>query len=1337
MNLILVRSWLFMLFLSSGLFAQNHDYRIKRYSLDDGMSQVSVNDIVVDDLGFVWLGTADGLNRFDGNNFKIYKNKVSDSTSVSGNFINKLTKDLNGRIWIGTKGNGLSYYDAKTDNFIKIKLSQGVYNETITGIEPDSNGGLWVATRNKGVYYLTFHEGDNTFHAKYRYKIKDVTCLFIDEENTLWLGDLKGQLFGFENFHHRPSVTLSVAGNVQAIYRKNNLLLIGSYEGFYIYNTTTKSIKEYELEVSGDFKTKHVVDFLTNEHGYIWIATDRGLYLFNADTYNVLRKYDYIVDSKKGLSNNTVRSMLHLDANKLLVGTASGLNVLNFKAPYIKNISKSKKGKHLLNDDIIFSIYKNEDHLWVGTSDGGLNLITSKKVYYFKDNQNKSNAIAGSVVRAIVHDKAHERMWFGTTRGLSMIDLKSFNPEKPKFKNFYFEHNNSNSINMNFIMDLALDHNSNLWGVTYEQGIFRMEYTSNDVYKIYRYYNNPQNENSLVNNAGQCIRVDKMNNIWIGTQEGVSRLSFNKKPYALPQFTNVIKLDSVSNTLPHNSVNDILIDKNEHVWLGTREGLGLLKKDFTVKSWKKQSQFPNDLIYIVQDDDYGNLWLGTNNGMSKFNTTTYTFSHYAVSDNIQGREFDLHAKFKDEDGNLYLGGIDGITYFNPQDIDKIDQPKPLYFSGLRVKSQNMSKALAEDPNTVVFNYNQFPFSLSYSTIDFQFDKNIQYAYKLLPQNKEWNFLASKEIPFINLAPGKYKLQLNGFSRGQEWLKPPLELNIIIKPPWWSTSIAYIIYVLIILFSAYWFYHFTISRKLALAESKRLQEIDGLKNSLYTNITHEFRTPLTVILGLIDHLKSDASKKGVHSMLNALNVMQRNGKNLLKLVNDMLDLTKLESSRMELNYVQADIVLYLKYLFESFSSLANEKQIKYIFYSKREVFFMDFDREKVDAIVTNLLMNAIKFTAVKGEVTMQLSIVNSSSGKYFHIKIIDTGIGLSSDEIPLVFEKFYQVDDSISRGYQGTGIGLALVKELVLLMEGEVYVTSEINKGSEFSVLLPVKNVAEFAPEHRLTLEVDIHNSDQEAHGAMELTSDIEQDIALIIEDNLDVVYYLKTCLNNDYTIYHAPNGEEGIAMALKYVPDIIVCDVMMPKKDGFEVCKALKSNPITDHIPIILLTAKALDKDRIQGLKCGADAYLIKPFNKKELTVRLRQLVATRNRMIDKFSRKDFVKTYRNTEAKTETIFIDKVINLIHENIDDCTFNSAALASSMSLSESQLYRKLKAITDKSTALFIRSIRLQKAKELIQTTDRTISEVAYSVGFTDPSWFSRAFKEEFGDPPSTY
>ena len=534
-------------------------------------------------------------------------------------------------------------------------------------------------------------------------------------------------------------------------------------------------------------------------------------------------------------------------------------------------------------------------------------------------------------------------------------------------------------------------------------------------------------------------------------------------------------------------------------------------------------------------------------------------------------------------------------------------------------------------------------------------------------------------------------------------------------------------------------YFGVSKRIAASKRKRLEEIDQLKNTLFTNITHEFRTPLTVIKGMTGAIKSNLKNKRHDDLENSLNIIDRNSNVLLNLINEMLDLAKIESGTMELNLVQLDIIPLVKYLTQSFHSLAKEKGISFSVHCDIEHLEMDIDVNKFTAIITNLLSNAIKFTSEKGEVLVNIEKLEALNTDFIEINVKDNGLGISEEDQLHIFDKFYQVDNSSSKLQKGTGIGLALVKDFVELMNGSIDVNSKLGKSSVFNIKIPVTNNAVRTDVSELVSASSIFKSKVEPILLVEdgVSNNANKDLplVLIVEDNIDVAYYIKTCLKKNYQILHASNGAIGIDMALEKIPDIIISDVMMPEKDGFEVCKSLKTNELTDHIPIIMLTAKATFEDRLAGLTLGADAYLTKPFKKSELLTRIEQLTLLRKKILSKFEKTGIDRLLIKNVKNSETKFLNKIITVIHENATQTNFGPIQLAEKIHFSESQLYRKLKATSGKSTAMFIRSIRLQKGRELIQTTDKTISEIAYEVGFNDPSYFSRAFKEEFGLAPS--
>jgi len=1315
------------------------------FTLEDGLSQVITTDLLLDKDGFVWVATQDGLNRFDGQEFKVYTASKTDSTSLPGNLVYRLYQDSSGKIWVGTFGKGLCFYDKEQDSFQRLELEHSTSNsEIITGIVEDSEGNIWVSSRVSGLHRFEITENGHFKQNNYL-SDKELNTLYLDLKGNIWTGAVNGQLFHInpydeKSFDSDPVTTIE--RQIYAFFDNGKNLFIGANDGLFIYDYQTRQTTNYKLGKDQFSPVRVISSFLKSEEAGLWIGTDIGLFLFDLEKLNILNIIEASEGESIGLSNSKVTAILQLPENRLLVGTTKYLNSFDFNQPYFKNISKDKRGKHLLNDNMIFAVLKHDEDLWVGTSNGGLNLIRNGKTYYFKENQYMKSSISGSLVRRICLDEKNQRLWLATTSGLGMINLRSFDPDNPKFVNFKHNYNDKNTINDNYLKDIVLDAHGNLWGAAYNKGIFRLEYFNKDSIKIVRYKNEIGNTNSLISDAAHCIRSWD-NNIWIGTQNGLSKLSFEKNSYVNPVFSHFYSDANISKSLSHDWIYDVEIDKRKRVWVATRNGLNLLTVNNEFESWTVQKQFPNAVVYCVLEDFYNDLWLSTNDGIVRFNVDKREFTHFGYNDGIQGREFNIHAKFRDQKGNIYLGGIEGLTYFNPQDLINIDKPKPLYFSELRVKDQVI--APRKDKNSFLsksipttkylkFKHNQFPFYLRFSSIDFRQQKDVQFAYKLLPIDEEWNPLKETEIQLLSLPSGDYKLQINGFSRGKEWDTTPLEMNLSIVPPWWASWWAYVLYVILFSLFVFGFYRFQLSRKLAVTEKNRLQEIDTLKNDLYTNITHEFRTPLTVILGLSDTLKEDENLRDQEKIQHSLKLIERNGKNLLLLVNEMLDLAKLESGHLELELVQTDIIPLVKYLGESFQSLAEEKNIELTVYSEIESLLMDLDSNKIAVIVSNLLTNAIKFTPNEGKIFIHLNRVEQDGQLYFFMKIKDNGNGIPSKDIKYIFNRFYQ---SQTQKSEGSGIGLALTKELVELMQGTISVKSKQRKGSEFLVLLPVTTTASFTNDTLLTKPfytetTPIYHSESQDEV---LGNDEDKPLVLIIEDNSDVAQYLQTCLFEKYSTVHAQNGAVGVEKAFELIPDLIISDVMMPEKDGFQVCEELKTDERTDHIPIVILTAKATSQDKIHGLSCGADAYLSKPFLKEELLTRLDQLITLRQRLFQKFEKTD-IDTFLNKKfSEPETKFIQKVIKIVHKYMEDYTFQSAQLAQKLNMSRSQLYRKLKAITGKSIAVYMRSIRLQKARLLLESAEMTISEIAYACGFNDPSWFSKAFKEEYGFSPS--
>ncbi len=1326
--------------------------RIRYFTVREGLSQATVNDVLLDSKGFVWVATEDGLNQFDGNRFKHFKHNLSDSTSISGNVLNKLLEDGNGNIWVGTIANGLNCYDKNSQTFKRFLLLKDMGKDlTVSDMTLDVSGKLWVSTRTAGLHQLSIEE-DTAFSQKSFLNNKRLGALSIDENRKLWVGGFYGEVYSFDPTTSAPSEKeplIVVQGYVQAFYHTNEKVLIGSDHGLFVYTPSDGKVRLFELEASEKHPTRHVVSFLEENSSQVWIGTGNGLYLLDWKRMKVVNKIEYNKGTSTGLSTNTVYSMVRLSKTQVLVGTAAHLNLLDFGEPHFKNLSKNRRGKHLLDDNAVLSVYKDGNSLWLGTADGGLNLIREGKTYSFKENTGDRNSISGSTVMGIAKDSINDRLWFATTRGLSMINLRSFDPENPVFSVFHHDSGDGNSIPMDYLTDVVVDKKSNIWGSTYGNGIFCMHYSPENPIRIKTYKQGQDRAHTLANNFVYTLEIDNRQNLWIGTEGGLSKMEISDTNIKNPKITSYWRQPEKESTLSHNSVVDILVDSDDQVWLATRYGLNRYLGESKFKSWMGHDQFPNAVVFSVQGDFSGNIWMGTNNGLVKYDPKKKTFSHYTEKDGIQGTEFNISARYRDASGMLFFGGMDGLTFFDPGDLEGTDIPMPLFFSNLRfgntsIQSPYPDKLKSKSPfqkgAALELKHDQFPFYLEFSSLDFRMDKNVSYAFRLLPEDTQWNVLKDQEIQFVNLPIGEYKLQISGLSRGKLWETAPLEMDIKVLPPLWKTWWAYLLYGLVLITLVYLLYRIQMSRRMAVSESRRLREVNQLKNTLYANITHEFRTPLTVILGMTDMMKSQKEDAPKPKTRNHLELIERNSKRLLSMVNEMLDFSQLEGNNVQLHMVQTDIVSFVKYIAESFYPVADANDSDLVLYSEIDELYMDFDEHKVQTIVSNLLSNAFKYGGLKNQVVLHLVKEINDGMEFFVMKVKDEGIGIPEADKERIFDRFYKVDNSTPiRKQMGTGLGLALSKSFIEMLKGHISVESQLGKGSQFIVRLPITRSADLVRE-RATAWVDLvptPDLEEKFDAAPEWEKPLggELPLALLIEDNPDVLHYLEECLKDNYTVLRASDGVQGVQRALEHIPDIIICDIMMPGKNGLEVCDELKNDERTDHIPIIMLTAKVGLKDKLKGLACGADAYLTKPFVKEELFTRLDQLIRSRKRMLKKIERIGLDDWMGEVKTGTTQVFLKKVVKIVLEKMEDPSFGARHLARELHLSESQVYRKLKAVTNKSTALFIRSVRLQRAHELLKLTDKNISEVCYLVGFKNPSWFSTAFKEEYGYAPS--
>jgi signal transduction histidine kinase/ligand-binding sensor domain-containing protein/CheY-like chemotaxis protein len=803
--------------------------------------------------------------------------------------------------------------------------------------------------------------------------------------------------------------------------------------------------------------------------------------------------------------------------------------------------------------------------------------------------------------------------------------------------------------------------------------------------------------------------------------------------------------------LPGQRIKVVFEDSKGRIWVGGNQGLFLLDNtNGAFRQYTETQGLSFRQVNAINEDKDGRLWVGTSDGLSRFNPELEQFESYSKADGLFGDKVNKLAR--DEQGRILAVGVGGFSFFDPGSFQIDSTRAKVVISGLKLrnriakpgeKNSPLNQSI-ENTRSIRLAHDQNVIALEFTSLHYERPEENQYQVLMEGLDTTWVDLGrQRSVNYFGLPPGDYTFKVKGSNADGVWTETPTTLDITILPPWWKTSWAYFLWTLLVSGGLYVLYKYSLHRHLAMEETRRMKELDHLKSRLYTNITHEFRTPLTVIMGMAEQLEEKQQIENAKGKLQqGLQLIQRNSRNLLRLINQLLDLSKLDSGKLKLHMVRGDLVAYLQYLTESFYSMAADKEIRLTCYSEEDALWMDYDEEKIQHIVYNLLSNAIKFTPRKGKVIFHIRKQEQAEMPWLELKIRDTGPGIAPDQLPHIFERFYQADDSSTRKGEGTGIGLALTKELIELMQGSIAVESTPGQGTTFLIRLPIAQNAGPAQTVRQPLAPD-RRAGSVNHKTIPIAAEQEtvpnEDVpsVLIMEDNPDVVLYIRNLLEQDYRIHTAENGQMGIDMAIELIPDIIISDVMMPEKDGFEVCATLKQDERTSHIPIILLTARAEPEDRLEGLQYGADAYLTKPFQKRELQIRLEKLVEIRQKLQARFSRgtATAVEVAEARRPDSERAFLEKLEAIVQQHLGETGFGVPQLAEALHMSQMQVYRKLKALTGRTPSQFIRSFRLQKGKELLHTTDLTISEIAYEVGFSDPNYFSRTFHHEFKVSPN--
>lgn len=1380
------------------LFAQKDNLKFERISIADGLSQNTVYCILQDRKGFMWFGTQDGLNKFDGYDFKVYKHDPQNPNSLSNNVVRAIYEGGDGTLWIGTNGGGLNklvlagsnrddeaFTVYKNDPQNSSSLSDNYVLSIVGDSRPEENV-LWIGTRYGGLNKFEIATGKFTRHQNDPHNdssLSDNYILSIYEDSRhdgrrLWIGTYGGGLNKldrergiFSRVEHDSSGANSLGHDqIRTIFEdRAGALWIGTGGGLDKLvlegaNQHAVTIKHYHHDPNdpASLSASAVWSIFEDQSGRLWIGTGNGLNRFDREAEKFYH-YHHDPNDPNSLSENYIRTIGEDRSGMLWIGTWNGgLNKLDRRRGMFAHYRNIPNDSNSLSHNNVRAFYEDSrdggSTLWIGTRGGGLIKFDRKEQTFkqYTDDRDDPNDLSHNYVWSILEDRAG-RFWIGTYGD----GLKRFDRKKERFTHYRHDPANPNSLSHKSVMPIYEDRFGTLWIGT-DGGLNKFD-PETETFKHYKH--DPNDSASLSRNGIWSIFEDHAGRLWIGT-DGGGLNRFDREKGVFKHYKND---PDNPQSLSNNHVFCILEDSrhNGTLWLGTWGG-GLNKFDAATEKfvhYTEKDGLPNDVVYGILADDHGNLWLSTNKGISRFNIATETFKNYNTHDGLQSHEFNAGAYHKSKGGEMFFGGINGFNAFYPGEIKDNTYIPPIVITAFKKFDQIAKRDIAA-ADDIALSYKDKYLTFEFVALDYTNPEKNQYAYKMEGFDENWiNAGARRFASFTNLDPGNYVFKVKGSNSDGVWNEDGVAVKIAIAPPPWKTWWAYALYVLFAAGLLYGVRRYELNRlrlknqlQIEHLEAEKLKELDHLKSKFFANISHEFRTPLTLILGPLENAVAKISDATIKKQL----VMAfEHGRRLLRLINQLLDLSKLEAGRMELKASRGNLIPFLKGILFVFESLAEERQITLDFRSSYANLEVYYDIEKMEQVFYNLISNAIKFippdTGGKITVTVtqsQISLLKKlpPNVECVRISIKDTGIGIPADQQPHIFNRFYRAENLPRNSQPGTGIGLALAREIVELHFGQIDMNSAEGRGAEFIVTLPLGKdhlaanqiVEDDEPAGRkstqLVPEKIVSDGLQENNIAVAASMDDEnreQDIVLIVEDNPEVRTFIRQYLEPDYAVIEAVNGRDGFDKAAAAIPDLMICDVMMPELDGYELCHALKNDERTSHIPVILLTAMGGEENKLEGLQTGADDYLTKPFSSKELLARVKNLIAQRRRLRERFSREIVLKPSEIAITSADERFLNRVKEAVEKNLGDEEFSVEDLGREVAMSRVQLHRKLKALTNQSAGEFILAMRLQRAVDLLKQNAGTVAEIAYMVGFNTPNYFAKCFRKQFGCSPSEY
>ncbi|MBK9013543.1 MAG: response regulator [Saprospiraceae bacterium] len=1332
--------------------------RLECLTIEQGLSQGMVFDILQTRDGFLWIATKDGLNRYDGYNFKVFSNDAFNPFSLAENTVNFLFEDSRGWLWVGTESKGLDLFDPRMERFHHFPMD---YKETIAGIGVSvdkileaADGTIWALKQGVGLVRVPIP-------ADWKTKLPDEPDLeALTTIAPLQLTQAQGcdldWLFNFSILENGDFLATTSHGQFMLNTQRctctpaNVGLLPTSINTVLLADETSESdmwvgnLTELWRVRNGKATAFPILPALApqwtglhpGKDGHVWFVVNRSLW--------DLAPGEDIDFSKPDLNLDENPNSLKVDRNgNIWIGTVGyGLRKFNpaknlfhagAKGRSIMGLWRSPTGKYYGKSRTTYTFIFDYDpktgrlgertafpdapvqHIGLAFEPDGATWLLCTSPEMKNQRMLRRYDANGDPAKAYIFDAilTLQDLLLRSRDGLlwvssSNCQLVHFNPRTEQFDNLNFSH---------------------LFG---------------------------KKASSVRTTA---LAEDEDGTLWIGTQLGLVKCTPSGKSFDF----QLIQADLNNRPgLNNNSIACLLPDANGILWIGTKGG-GINRYD------QRSGQFqhitthdglPNNVVYGILSGDKNELWCSTNRGLAKIKLSkseqglplSFDITAFTANMGLQDNEFNSFAFSKSENGELLFGGVNGLNHFFPAELRLDTTPPPVFVVGLEINHQSANFGSPNSPLTqplehlreLNLSYEQNNLSFEFAALDFTDPAKNRYRYRLVGLDEDWVETGTLRFAhFTHLSPGKYEFRVQGSNGESAWQDAANAIVVIITPPWWKSKLVYFLYFLLAIGTGWRIYKLQIRRvklreQLAFEhrETERVRALEQMKTNFFSNVTHEFRTPLTLI---IEPLRQILKNPNDPALTEKIRLAEKNSQRLLGMVNQLLDLAKLEGKSMALDLRRGDFEQVVRDVFESFLHLAEQRGIKLTMSAPNDIPPFEFDKGKVELVMNNLISNALKFTPEGGRVVVEiqnpsLRDLNGHPNSNVRVTVTDTGIGIPAEAQDKIFDRFYQVDSSHTRAGEGTGIGLSLSKELAELMGGGISAKSEVGKGSTFTFWLPLEvGVGAAVPT---VIEAQTAAPTFSKKSPDRQFAEGERPVVLVVEDNAELRAFIRQSIGENWQVVEAVNGAEGVERAVELLPDMVVSDVMMPVKDGYALCDDLKSNEMTAHLPIILLTAKSALDSKLKGLRTGADDYLTKPFHTEELLARMENLVEVRRKLQQHYGKHPVVEVAQNGNIlpAPDREFLRKFTVLLEQNLSDENLGVEDFSKKMFISRVQLHRKLKAITDRSATDFIRDFRLERAHAMLKNREGLVSEIALNVGFGNEKYFSTVFKEKFGVSP---